>query len=288
MPATALTILDSPSLHKPRLVLAFSGWMNGGEISTGTADMLLESGPVQPLADIAPDPFYIYNFPASMEVAGLFRPHGRIEGGVIQSYEPPENRFFYDVNRRLVIMSGQEPHLHWKAFSDCIFEVVAHCEIEEIFFVGSVGGVVPHTREPRLFSSMSDAAMKPALEECGLRFTDYEGPVSLVSYMMTRAADHGCRMATVVAEVPAYVQGRNPKSLVAVARKIAAMLDIALDVEPLRAEIGAWEKRLTEVIADRPDLVKHIRKLEADYDNEVFEQMGDLKDWLQSQGIRID
>ncbi len=288
MTAHPLTILDEPALDQPRLVLAFSGWMNGGEISTGAAEMLAEVGDLQPLASIAPDPFYIYNFPASMEVAALFRPHGRIEQGVIQSFQPPENRFDYDADRRLIVLNGQEPHLHWQAYADCVFDVTERFGVREVLFVGSVGGVVPHTREPRLFASVSDASMKPSLESLGLRFTDYEGPVSLVSYMMTRAGDHGCRMATVVAEVPAYVQGRNPKSLAAVLRKVSAILDIPIDVEPIRDEVGDWEKRLTEVIEDRPDLVKHIRKLETDYDNEVFEQMGDLKDWLESQGIRVD
>ena len=69
---------------------------------------------------------------------------------------------------------------------------------------------------------------------------------------------------------------------------LASILGFAIDVEPVRAEIPEWEKRLSEVIEDRPDLVKHIRKLETDYDNEVFEEMGDLKDWLESQGIRVD
>ena len=288
MAESPLTILDEPALDNPRLVLSFAGWMDGGDISTGTAEILTEQGAMQPLAQIAPDSFYIYNFPASMEIAALFRPHGKIEQGVVCAFQPPENHFHYDAKHRLILLQGQEPHLHWKAYVDCVFEVVRRFGVKEIYFVGSVGGIVPHTREPRLFSTVSDETVKPALEERGLRFTDYEGPVSLVSYLMTRAPDHDCHMATVVAEIPAYVQGRNPKSLAPVIGTLAGILDIPLDVEPVRGEIAEWEKRLTEVVEDRSDLVKHIRKLETDYDNEVFEQMGDLKAWLESQGIRLD
>jgi len=283
-----LTILDEPQLDTPRLVLSFSGWMDGGDVSTGVADLLTGHGPMTPLAEIAPDPFYIYNFPASMEIAAIFRPHGKIEQGVLRDFRPPENRFLHHPGHRLILLKGQEPHMHWQTYADCVFEVATRFGVREIFFAGSVGGVVPHTREPRLFTSVSDEAMKPAFEDRGLRFTDYEGPVSLVSYMMTRAAEHHCRMAAIVAEIPAYVQGRNPKSLCPVITALASILGFAIDVEPVRAEIPEWEKRLSEVIEDRPDLVKHIRKLETDYDNEVFEEMGDLKDWLESQGIRVD
>jgi len=36
-------------------------------------------------------------------------------------------------------------------------------------------------------------------------------------------------------------------------------------------------------------LAANIQKLEEDYDNEIFNNdMGDLKDWLQQQGVRLD
>jgi hypothetical protein len=42
-------------------------------------------------------------------------------------------------------------------------------------------------------------------------------------------------------------------------------------------------------VEETPDLTRLIRKLEEHYDNEVFDtQMGDLKEWLQQRGIRVD
>ena len=52
---------------------------------------------------------------------------------------------------------------------------------------------------------------------------------------------------------------------------------------------AAEEKRLDELVAKRPELAELIRKLEGDYDSEIFDtQMGELKVWLQRQGIRLD
>src|SRR5258708_27767975 len=75
----ALRIHDCPSLHQGTLVLALSGWMDGGDVSTGTVQRLVDLLGARPIAEINPEEFYIYNFPGSMEVATLFRPHIRIE-----------------------------------------------------------------------------------------------------------------------------------------------------------------------------------------------------------------
>ena len=47
--------------------------------------------------------------------------------------------------------------------------------------------------------------------------------------------------------------------------------------------------KLGEVLEPESELAEHIRKLEENYDNNVFDtQMGDLKEWLEERGIRVD
>ncbi len=289
MPSEHLKMHGRPKLDGGRMVLAFTGWMDGGEVSTGTVEHLVSQLDTKPLAEIAPEAFYIYNFPATMEVSAMFRPHGKIEDGLVKAFEPPANEFHYDKANRLVLFSGHEPNIQWPQFADCVFDVAQRVGISTIYFVGSVGGVVPHTREPRLFAAVSHERLKADLEPHALRYTDYEGPVSLITFMMTQAEKRGVGMAAVVAEIPAYVQGRNPKSIIAALRKIGAILGLDVQLDELRPVASDWEKRLSEAVQERPDLVKHIQKLEADYDNELFDtQMGDLKDWLEGQGIRVD
>jgi hypothetical protein len=36
----SLIIYERPKLKTPRMVLGFSGWMDGGEVSTGTVEYL--------------------------------------------------------------------------------------------------------------------------------------------------------------------------------------------------------------------------------------------------------
>ena len=64
-----LSIHESPSLDQATLVLAFSGWMDGGDVSTGTVRHLVDLLDAKPIAAIDAEPFYICNFPGPMEVA---------------------------------------------------------------------------------------------------------------------------------------------------------------------------------------------------------------------------
>src|SRR5262249_59259210 len=110
----------------------------------------------------------------------------------------------------LVLLLGKEPNLRWREFGDCVLELARAVGVRRMLFVGSFGGSVPHTREPRLFVTCSDAALLPEMAQYGLRRTGYEGPGSFTSYLLTRAPAAGLEMVSLVGEVPGHLPGRHP------------------------------------------------------------------------------
>jgi predicted ATP-grasp superfamily ATP-dependent carboligase len=289
MACNQLEIHAHPKLANGRMILAFSGWMDGGNVSTGTVEWLTETLGARRVAEINPESFYVYSFPGSMEVSALFRPHTKIDDGLVTAFQPPQNTLFCAEQHQLALFHGREPDFNWSSFADCIFSFASEVGVSSLYFVGSVGAAVPHTREPRLMSTVSDQRLKVSLEQFGITFTSYEGPASFSTHLLAHARSRGLRMASLVAEIPAYIQGTNPKSIEAVIRKLAAILRIEVNLREVRKLSAAWEERLNAVLEHKSDLAKYIRKLEEDYDNEVFDtQMGDLKEWLVQQGIRVD
>jgi proteasome assembly chaperone (PAC2) family protein len=269
--------------------MGFSGWMDGGEVSTGTVKCLIDKLDARRFAEIEPKGFYIYSFPGSMEITALFRPHTQIKDGIIESYEIPSNTFFCSEKDNLIIFLGKEPNLNWEEFSECIFSVCAEFGVEIIYFIGSVAGLVPHTREPRLFCSVSQAGLKETFQHYGVKFANYEGPASIVTYLTTNCGNQDVKMVSLVAAIPAYVQGSNPKCIEAVTRRISGMLELEMDFDDLTTISEEFEKKLHEVVQEQPELESNIHKLEEDYDNEIFNnEMGALKTWLEQQGIRVD
>jgi proteasome assembly chaperone (PAC2) family protein len=271
-PRDLLRLRLRPALDNATLVLAFTGWMDGGDVSTGTVKRLVHLLDAQPIAEIDPDPFYIYNFPGSMEIAALFRPHVEIENGLVKKVEMPTNGFFCHEPGNLLLFVGKEPNLRWRNFGECIFLLASELDVRRILFVGSFGGSVPHTREPRLYVTCSEARLLPEMEKYGLRRTGYEGPGSFTSYLMTQAKSAGLQMTSLVAEIPGYLQGTNPRSIEAVTRRLAKMLHLPLDLAALRTASTEWEFEVSNLIEQNEELAGEVERLEEAYDNELLEQ----------------
>jgi predicted ATP-grasp superfamily ATP-dependent carboligase len=208
---------------------------------------------------------------------------------LITSFKDATDVFLYSEQANLILFLGKEPNLRWREFANCVFSVCGEFGVKTMYFIGSVAGLVPHTREPRIFCSVSDAGLKDKLERYGVKFTDYEGPAGIATYLMANCSQRGLKMANLVATVPVYVQGNNPRCIEALTRHLAGILGLQIELDDLRETSDDFEKRLSDAVQEQPELAEGIRKLEENYDNEIFDnEMGDLKRWLEQQGVRLD
>jgi hypothetical protein len=78
-------------------------------------------------------------------------------------------------------------------------------------------------------------------------------------------------MLSLTAEIPGYLQGANPLSIEAVTRRLAAIMELPVDLATLREASTEWEMQVSEVVAKDEDLAKTVRKLEDEYDNELIQ-----------------
>src|SRR5205814_10356227 len=101
---------------------------------------------------------------------------------------------------------------------------------------------------PRLHVTCSDSELLPEMAPSALRRTGYEGPGSFTTYLLTRAPSAGLEMISLVAEIPGYLQGRNPLSIEAVTRRLAKILRLPLDLGALRSESNDWEVQVSEAV----------------------------------------
>jgi proteasome assembly chaperone (PAC2) family protein len=186
----------------------------------------------------------------------------------------PSNTFYCHESANLLLFLGKEPNLRWGAFGDAVFQLARRAGVRRMLFVGSFGGSVPHTREPRLYVVCSEARLLPEMERYGRGLPAYEGPGSFPSYLLTRASSAGVEMTSLVAEIPGYLQGRNPLSIEAMTRRLAKILRLPLDLRALRAESTEWELDVSRVVEQNQEMAATVRQLEEAYDNELLQQEG--------------
>lgn len=275
MSDSPLTFVNDVRVPDSTMLLALSGWMDGGSVSTGTVRHLMRNRQLIELARIDGDGFYLDSFPGGMELASLLRPHVRYDDGVVESFTMHGNEIAADVDHKLVFFVGREPNMRWQSFGECVFEVARRAGVTKIIFMGSFGGAVPHTREPRMYGSVSDKSLRPMLKHFGLRHTDYEGPASFATYLLTQAGKYGIEMLSIAAEIPGYLEGSNPLSIEAVARRIGNVLGLPVDLEELRKQSTDWEAQVSDAVAKDKGLAKTIRRLENEYDNDLVETLNE-------------
>ncbi len=265
-----LTIQNMPKLSDATMLLALTGWMDGGLVSTGTVRHVMQGRDLTAVGRIEPGGFYIDQFPGDMNVSAIFRPEVKHEGGLVTRFDMTTNEFTADPRANLAFFLGKEPNINWPGFGKCIFDVCEQLNIKRIIFMGSFGGSVPHTREPRLYGSVSHRALLPLLEHHGIRPSDYEGPGSFASYLCHLAPRQGLEMLSIVAEIPGYLQGANPLSIEAVTRRLSRILELPFDHAKLREASTAWELQVTDAITNNEELQATVRRLEEQYDNELI------------------
>jgi proteasome assembly chaperone (PAC2) family protein len=271
MDQECLSSVDVPKLTDATMLLALTGWMDGGAVSTGTVRNMMQGRNLIEIARIAPDPFYIYNFPGSMEITSLFRPEVYMKGGVIRDLDMPSNIFSCDVAANLVFFIGKEPNLRWEQFAECIFQVARQAGVRRIIFIGSFGGTVPHTREPRMFGSVSHKSLRPILKASGVRPSDYRGPASLSTYLLAKSPANDLEMISFVSEIPGYLDGVNPLSIEAVSRRLSRILNVPVNLDAMREASNKWEVQVTEAVQQDEELAATVKKLEEAYDTELVE-----------------
>ncbi len=162
--------------------------------------------------------------------------------------------------------------MKWRQYGHCIFRLCREVSVGRILFVGSYGGEVPHTREPRLYVTCSDKKLLPEMQQYGVGRTGYQGPGSFTSYLMTQAPAAQLDMVSLVTEIPSYLQGTNPSCIEAVTRRLAKILKLPVDLDSLRAASTRWELAVSNQLEKDDELATLVRKLEQAYDDSLLEQ----------------
>ena len=281
----SLIMHKKPRLKAARMVIGFSGWMDGGDISTGTIEYLKSKLRAKRYAERDPGEVYIFNLPGDMEQAAQFRPYTKIKDGLLIDFQYPKNEFFLDQESGVILFSGKEPNLKWNEYANCIFQLAEEFDVRNIYFIGSFAGATPHTREPRITCSVFAEEQKTNLKEQDVRFSNYEGPASIATLLNKFSEKRGIGMANLVAEIPAYIQVRNPRAIEAVIKRLVRILHLDIDLNDLHKDSLEFEKNMDKALLKQPVLTEQIRRLEDDYDSETFGTDEDFEKWLRQQGI---
>lgn len=260
-----LVLTKQPSLRAPYLIAGFGGWPNGGNVSTDTVYFLQSTLKAERIGEITSDDLYIYSSPTLAS-----RPITVIREGCLESLRFPSNTIFayqcQGAEHDLIFLQGIEPDLHWQQFADAIVECLQRFQAERLYTIGGYLDYAPHTRIPRISAVVTHEALKAELEPHDVDLTDYEGPTSIQSYLLSSCRDQGIEGISLWGGAPSYVQGSYPRVTQSMLQLLSEMWDLALDLEEIEEQAVELEATLNEQIDTNPELADYIRRLEQAYD----------------------
>lgn len=249
-------------LRSPVMLIALTGLFDIGGAATAALDRFAPADRAVTVGSIDPDPFYDFT---------QERPHVEFDDGGLRVIRWPENSF--DVvrglgERDLVVLVGVEPHLAWRTYADCIAHTAQALGCEAVVTVGSAAEAVPHTRNPLVTGSTTDADLAARL---GIGQPTYQGVTGVVGVIQSRLASSGIPSVSLRVGIPHYLMNaEHPAAMSALQTHLAHVLSVPPPEDPeLRSEIERWRTLHDEVVEGDTQLQFYVRMLENDHDRKA-------------------
>lgn len=243
----------------PALVLAFDGWTDAGAAGTRAAKILREAFPSTKIGAFTSDALYDYRDR---------RPSLAIRRGDLGRPSWPE--LIVDVVKppsgpSLVLVSGPEPDLSWRALASDFTELAATLGAGRYVGLGSVPGPLPHTRPVQLVCTSSSDELR---ERVGRPHEEVIVPASCQVAIEAELARAGIETLGLWARIPHYVAGEYPAAARTLLEQLSSHLGTPVDLRPLDDEVQRHREQLDLAAESSEEVVQHLRQLESLYDAE--------------------
>ena len=159
-----------------------------------------------------------------------------------------------------MLVLGFEPNLRWRTFTDEVVGLARDLGVELVVTLGALLADVPHTRPAPVTGSASDEKL---VEELGLTASRYEGPTGIVGVLHDACRREGVPSASLWAAVPHYASlAASPKAAIALCSRLSGLLGAPIDVSELERAAEAYERQVSEAVAQDDETESYVRELE--------------------------
>jgi proteasome assembly chaperone (PAC2) family protein len=261
--------LARPTLRRPMLIAAFTGWNDAGDAASSSVRHLVEAWGAAPLAEIDPEEFTDF---------ATVRPHVRLDAERHRSIVWPTVGVWSasTPGGDVILMLGPEPALRWRLFTEQIIAIAQEYDVSLVLTLGALLADVPHTRPVQLIGTATDQVL---IDRYDLQRSRYEGPTGIVGVLHDACTNADLPSASLWAAVPAYAsQVPSPKAALALVERSCEILGTPGPIARLQSEAEAYDARVTAFVADDTDLIGYVARLEnlsdsgeLDDDDEFFD-----------------
>ena len=249
------------SLNRPVLIVAFKGLFDASGSATSALEWLIEKSESENIGEIDSETFFdftqerpLISFDKNGERA-LTWPTNKIV-----AIKTKENE------RDLLAISGVEPHLRWRTFSELLIELVNKSNAESVLTLGSMVGMTPHSRPLTVTGSSTNPELAERLH---LEKPSYQGPTGIVGVLHDALDRSKIPVISLRVSVPHYVpDAPNPKATRALLRRFEQVTGVTTEYEELDGPAADWQKQVDSAVASDDEITAYVTRLETAIDED--------------------
>ena len=168
--------------------------------------------------------------------------------------------------RDLLAISGIEPHLRWRTFSELLIEIVNRSNVESVLTLGSMVGMTPHSRPLTVTGSSTNPELA---ERLNLEKPSYQGPTGIVGVLHDALDRSKIPVISLRVSVPHYVpDSPNPKATRALLRRFEQVTGVTTEYEELDGPAADWQKQVDAAVASDDEITAYVTRLETAIDED--------------------
>jgi proteasome assembly chaperone (PAC2) family protein len=244
-------LLSEPVLRAPVLIASLTGWVDAGAAGTSAAEHIANGAPTI----VRFDPDALYDFRSQ-------RPMLDIVDGTMKEMTWPEMivRHVPVGERDVLVLTGQEPDIGWRAFTAAVVELSARLGVVSSVSLGAIPAAVPHTRPTPVLAT---ASRRDLLED-GDRLPEglLRVPGSALNLVEFTLGTQGIPSVGFWAQVPHYISGPYPAAAAALTERVGRHLGVDIPIGPLVEAAQRQREQLDELVEAQPETRAHIERLE--------------------------
>ncbi len=264
-----LQLESRPRAQEIYMIAGWRQWADAGSTSSHLPRYLIDQTGARRIGEIKSEPFYLFQFPGTHH---LLRPEIKLEDGYRTKLERHQNEVYYTGDERvgLVLFLGDEPHLNIERYAEAFFNVATELGVKRIAAIGGVYAAVPYDKERQISCTYSLPRMKDEMAAYAVGFSNYEGGVSIGSYLADRAESLAIEYFVFYAMVPMYdltalsplLQGitieEDYQAWYDVMRRLNHMFRLGLDLSDLADKRVALKESMASQIAKLEEKIPQV------------------------------
>ena len=245
--------LAEPTLDRPVVMAAFTGWNDAGDAASTALTTMIEAWGADALAEIDPESFTDF---ASV------RPQVKLDDDRNRSIVWPTVGVWSASlpGGDVILVLGPEPALRWRLFTEQIVGIAERFGATMAISLGALLADVPHSRPVPLIGTATDDGL---MERFELQPSQYEGPTGIVGVLQDALSRAGLPTASLWAAVPGYAsQIPSPKASMALVERACSMIGSPAPLSGLASGAAEYDARVAGLIGDDDDMAEYLNRLE--------------------------